>query len=98
MKWERKAPDAPGDWVRINVVGKPQLHNVFETKGGELSLEDGLWLLWGWGGTSRLVHPGPKQATFLWLGPLPIVPDDAPSNASRDPPPNRSLIERHMIP
>ena len=74
--WERKAPDAPGTWVRINIVGKPQLHKVFETDGSTLSLEAGLWMIWGWGGSERLVHPGPRQAEFLWLGPLPPPPEN----------------------
>ena len=78
LEWKKEAPSAPGTWIRINAAGKPQIYEVFETQGDTLSLEAGLWLTWGSGGagSSRLVHPGPDQARFLWFGPLPPHEED----------------------
>ena len=76
LEWKKEAPNAPGTWVRINVAGKPQLHHVFETRDSKMGLEDGLWMHWGWGGQTRLAHPGPDHANFLWLGPLPDPPKE----------------------
>lgn len=71
MKWEKKVPDHAGYWLRINAIGKPQIHYIFE-------IDEILVIEWGWGGEKENMRINGKIAIsklkyFYWL-PLEDIP------------------------
>lgn len=76
MKWEKKVPDKPGYWLRVNAGHSVQLHKVClgdkllgKPRAGKLTIQ------WGWSGETRecLIASEIMQCKmkhFYWYGPL----------------------------
>lgn len=74
IKWEKKAPDQVGWWIRLNVIHKPEMVYVFEDW---RNLDKALCVDWGWSGERdkmRIQDNLHKIEHFYWLGPIEIPP------------------------
>ena len=72
--WQRRVPDHPGCWLRLNAGGYIQVHYI------EL-LDGQLQMLWGWSEGKKLIRLADEKyrrnlAGFLWWGPIPVPPSD----------------------
>ncbi len=69
MEWEKKIPDQPGYWLRVNAGHKVQLHLIEKRK-------DGALVIW-WGGAdvmklnSRMKQWEYRMGFWQWYGPIP---------------------------